>query len=183
MTDDFMSTFSPRPRSFAERVGGSDAPADALLPLKEEVVGNGPYKPYGFLPTGTINETCDVQRWLDGTEMPEGIEFQYRFLMQIGYIGEEQIKLFLPDCIILIEGKNLRDLRKKLARRQITFIQQFNTRVWPKHPDAGEPVVDATSVLVLKFAISAEQWLSESFQRLADDFCPFLIQRTSDSGH
>ena len=39
------------------------------------------------------------------------------------------------------------------------------------------------SVLVLKFAISAEQWLSESFQRLADDFCPFLIQRTSDSGH
>ena len=147
MTDDFMSTFSPRPRSFAERVGGSDAPANALPPSNEEAVGNGPYKPYGYLPTGTINETCDVQRWLDGTEMPEGIEFQYRFLMQIGYVGEEQIKLFLPDCIVVIEGKNLRDLRKKLARRQVTFIQQFSSKVWGQSAAAGETIINQISVM------------------------------------
>lgn len=142
-----MSTFSPpRQRTFTERVGGSDAPANAPTP-KEEVAGAGPYKPYGFLPTGTINETCDVQRWLDGTEMPEGIEFQYRFLMQIGYVGEEQIKLFLPDCIVVIDGKNLRDLRKKLARRQVTFIQQFSTRVWPVSSEKGSPVIDKIAVL------------------------------------
>jgi hypothetical protein len=138
--------FSPRPRSFAERVGAPELTTPAAAPA-EEIATNGTYKPYGYLPTGTINETCDVQRWLDGTEMPEGIEFQYRFLMQIGYVGEEQIKLFLPDCIVVIEGKHLRDLRKKLARRQVTFIQQFSSKVWSGPWSAGEPLISAISVI------------------------------------
>ena len=34
-----------------------------------------------------------MQRWIDGTQIAEGVELQYRFLMQIAYVGEEQIKL------------------------------------------------------------------------------------------
>ncbi|ATQ43123.1 hypothetical protein [Caulobacter mirabilis] len=137
MTDDFDAMFGGRPRpTFADRVGREQP---ATPPPMESAVGAGPYKPYGFLPSG-VGEACDVQRWLDGTEVAEGIEFQYRFLMQIGYVGEEQIKLFLPDCIVVIEGRQLRDLRKRLARRQVTFIAQYNPRVWPT-PPAGEPIV------------------------------------------
>ena len=51
--------------------------------------------------------------------------------MQVGYVGEEQLKLFLPDCIVVIEGQHLRDLRKKLARHQCTFIQQYSPCIWP----------------------------------------------------
>lgn len=143
--DDFDRVFggrTPNMPGFAQRVGRASSDPVTAPPLepKESLVGVGPYKPYGFLPAANLGETCDVQRWLDGTEVAEGIEFQYRFLMQIGYVGEEQIKLFLPDCIIVIEGRQLRDLRKKLARRQVTFIQQFNPRVWPSNAEAGSLV-------------------------------------------
>lgn len=148
MSDDFDEVFGRREAarpSFGERVARGEAfggqtrhvePAIAAeLPSASSM---GEYKPYGFLPTANIGETCDVQRWMDGTEIAEGIEFQYRFLMQVGYLGEEQIRLFLPDCIVVIEGSQLRDLRKKLARRQVTFIQQFNARVWiGKGPSDG----------------------------------------------
>jgi hypothetical protein len=130
--------------TFAERLGRADArPSEAT----EQVAGTGQYKPYGYLPTNSIGETCDVQRWLDGTEVAEGVEFQYRFLMQTGYVGEEQIRLFLPDCIILIEGRNLRELRKKLARRQVTFIQQYSPKVWPEQPMPGEAFISRIQVL------------------------------------
>ena len=126
---DFDKAFGSNGRSasFANRVGKPEVNGETF-------VGSGPYKAFGFLPTGTINETCEIVRWVDGTEIPEGIDFQYRFLMQVGFIGDEQLKLFLPDCIVVIEGRNLRDLRKKLARRQATFIQQYSARVWPKSP-------------------------------------------------
>jgi hypothetical protein len=145
--DDFDKVFgsAPKPHSFAERVGKPEAqpPADT----KEAKAGSGPYKPYGFLPSGNVGDTCDVQRWLEKTEIAEGIEFQYRFLMQIGYVGEEQLKLFLPDCIVVIEGMYLKDLRKKLARRQVTFIQQYSPKVWPTPPPKGEPVIENIEVV------------------------------------
>lgn len=144
-TDDFNEVFGGGPHerpSFLQRTGRAD-----ILPPEppNALVGTGPYRPYGFMPAGT-NEGCDVQRWVDGTETPEGIEFQYRFLMQIGYVGEEQIKLFLPDCIVVIEGQHLRELRKKLARRQVTFIQQYTPQVWPA-PPRGEPIVTSIAVV------------------------------------
>ncbi len=149
--DDFDRVFGGRSAnmpSFAQRVG-RPTPDPIIAPTidpKESLVGSGPYKPYGFMPTANIGETCDIQRWLEGTEIAEGIEFQYRFLMQIGYVGEEQIKLFLPDCVVLIEGRHLRDLRKKLARRQVTFIQQFNARVWPGIAQT-DPVVAGIEII------------------------------------
>lgn len=149
MNDDFDAVFGARPKpqtGFADRV--REPPSASASPppaVQEASVGSGPYKPYGYLPTG-MGEVCDVQRWMDGTEVAEGIEFQYRFLMQVGYVGEEQLKLFLPDCIVLIEGRHLRDLRRKLARRMVTFIQQYNPRVWPV-PAEGEPVVERIQVV------------------------------------
>jgi hypothetical protein len=127
-------------RTFADRVGrGADSASDSP--------GASEYRAYGHLATGDICETCDVQRWLDGTDTPEGIEFQYRFLMQIGYMGEEEIKLYLPDCIIVIEGKSLRDLRKKLARRQVTLIQQFSSFAWASAPRPGIALINAIQIL------------------------------------
>lgn len=144
--DDYQEVFgggsAERP-SFAARVGRAEPAAAA--PPGEEAAGSGAYKPYGFVPA-SVGECCDVQRWLDGTEIAEGIEFQYRFLIQVGYVGEEQIKLFLPDCIVVIEGRRLRDLRRKLARRQVTFIQQYSPLVWPA-PAAGEPIVTSIAVV------------------------------------
>ncbi len=142
--DDYSELFgdrSPQRPSFAERYA---RPAAGAQP-NESVAGSGTYKPYGFLPTA-VGECCDVQRWLDGTDVAEGIEFQYRFLVQIGYVGEEQIKLFLPDCIVVIEGRLLRELRKKLARRQVTFIQQYSSLIWPA-PPPGEPIVTRIAVM------------------------------------
>lgn len=147
MNDDFDAIFGRRPKvqpSFTDRLA-REQPAAPAAPAQETHVGSGSYKAYGFLPAG-VGEGCDVQRWLDGTEVAEGIEFQYRFLMQVGYVGEEQLKLFLPDCIVLIEGRHLRDLRKKLARRMVTFVQQYNPRVWPL-PAAGEAVIERIEVV------------------------------------
>lgn len=143
---EYDKVFGARPAPFAERVGRADGaaqPSDG----KEVSAGSGEYKPYGYLPSGNIGETCDVQRWLEQTGIAEGIEFQYRFLMQIGYVGEEQLKLFLPDCIVVIEGMYLKDLRKKLARRQVTFIQQYSAKVWPTPPPKGEPLIETINVV------------------------------------
>ncbi len=132
--------------SFTERLGRGDAKAEPGE-AKEETANGGVYKPYGYMPSGGIAETCDVQRWLENSQIAEGIEFQYRFLMQVGYVGEEQLKLFLPDCIVVIEGSYLRDLRKKLARRQVTFIQQYSSRIWPDAPPKGEPIIQSIEVV------------------------------------
>jgi hypothetical protein len=144
LSDEFDEVFGAAPQrpGFAARLGRAEPAPPAAEPAAEP----GVYKPYGFLPAGGIGESCEVCRWLDGTEIAEGIEFQYRFLMQIGFVGEEQLRLFLPDCIVVIEGKNLRDLRKKLARRQVTFIQQFSPRLWSGSPSQGEPVIDRIMV-------------------------------------
>ena len=147
--DDFETAFgsvNSTKATFTERLGRADAkPTNGEV--KEETVGDGAYKPYGFLPTGNIGETCDIQSWLENTETAQGIEVQYRFLMQVGYVGEEQLKLYLPDCIVVIDGRYLRDLRKKLARRQVTFIQQYSARVWPAAPVKGEPIIEKIEIV------------------------------------
>ena len=148
MTDEFDEIFgrgvTPRP-GFAERVKPNINPPPSSQ-VAESVVGSGPYKAYGFLPTGTIGEACDVRWWMPGTETIQGIEFQYRFLMQVGYVGDHELRLFLPDSIVVIEGKRLTDLRKKLARRMVTFMQQHNPRVWPV-PPTDEPLIERIEIM------------------------------------
>jgi hypothetical protein len=137
---DFDEAFGGKPS--ARITVGEQAP-----PSKEAKAGSGIYKPYGYLPAGNIGETCEVQRWLDATEVAEGTEFQYRFLMRVGFVGEEHLRLYLTDCMIVIEGQQLRELRKLLARRQVTFIQQYSRRVWPQEPPKGEPMVTRVEIM------------------------------------
>ena len=144
---DFDKAFGSTPNGragFTERVrpdGGKPANDDC----KDDIAGD--YKAYGYLPTNSVGETCEVIRWLEGTDVPEGIEFQYRFLMQIGFLGDEEIKLFLPDCIVFVRGKHLRELRKKLARRQVTFIQQYASRLWGQLKSAETPVIETIQII------------------------------------
>jgi hypothetical protein len=99
MTDEFNEIFgrgvTPRP-GFTERLKPNVQPS-ATSPTSETIVGSTPYKPYGYLPSGTIGEGCDVRWWMGSTETIQGIEFQYRFLMQVGYVGDQELRLFLPD--------------------------------------------------------------------------------------
>ncbi len=66
--------------------------------------------------------------------------------MQVGFVGETQLRLFLPDCIVVIEGDRLLDLRRMLARRRATFIQQYSPLVWPTRPPKGEPIIERVQV-------------------------------------
>jgi hypothetical protein len=146
--NDFDKAFGSDPTArdgFAKRVR-RDGPAPANDDHKEAEDEAG-YRAYGFLPTNSVGETCEVKRWIDGTTKAEGIEFQYRFLTQIGFVGDEQIRLFLPDCIVVIEGAHLLELRKRLARRQITFIQQYSVKIWPKAPPYSDSLVERIEVL------------------------------------
>lgn len=141
---DFDQAFgnAQRPTNFAQRLGKAEP-----LGENQTTVGTGAYKPYGFKPNG-MTEICEVVRWMDGTEIAEGVDFQYRFLLRVGFVGEEQLKLFLPDCIVVIDGKHLGDLRKKLGRRQCTFIQQFSARVWPKLRPQGETIIEKIQLVL-----------------------------------
>jgi hypothetical protein len=152
--DDFNAVFGARPPNFAERVmaeaqaKGVVRPTTALaIPAEQPVeltVGGGPYKPYSFMPA-SVGEGCDVRRWIDGTEIAEGTEFQYRFLMRVGYVGHTQLRLFLPDCVVVIDGQHLTELRQLLTRRRVTFIQQFHPRIWPM-PDQGEAIIQRIEI-------------------------------------
>lgn len=134
-------------QTFTERLGrGQSAPPQ---PAQASAVpaSNGVYRAYGAMVAEGIAETCDIQAWMENTAIPQGIELQYRFLMQVAYVGEEQLRLFLPDAIVVIEGHHLRDLRKRLARRQVTFICQFSPRIWRTAPARGEPIVERISII------------------------------------
>lgn len=111
---------------------------------EEKTVGSGPYKAYGFAPTDDL-ETCDVSWWLKG-EIPQGQELQYRFLVRIGYLGDDQLHLMMTDCVLHLEGRNLTDLRKRLARRRVTFIRAFNPKLWPA-PKPEEPIIEKITLL------------------------------------
>lgn len=149
MSGEFDELFGRRP-SFVERTGRSGetaAPDEATGAQEEQTAGSGAYKPYGFMPGQGLVETCDIQAWMPASETPLGNEVQYRFLVRIRYIGEEVLDLILTDCIIHIEGRHLRDLRKRLSRRQATFIQCHNPMVWREPPVPGEPVITSIDVI------------------------------------
>jgi hypothetical protein len=141
VSGDFDEMFQQRGKRWVER---TSEPRPALAE-GEELAGTGPYKPYGYVPTDDL-ETCDIVWWLPG-QVAQGHVIQYRFLIRIAYIGEEDLHLFLTDSVVRIEGQRLFDLRKRLSRRRITFIQCFNPLVWPEQPPAEEPVISRISVL------------------------------------
>lgn len=150
MTDDFDRMFGSHPQrrpSFAERVGGAP-PEPPSAATGDGAVSASPYRAYGFLPAG-VGEACEVASWVDGTDIPDGIEFQYRLLMDVGFTGrnETELRIHLPACIVLVQGQMLRELRKKLARHTVTFVQQWNPKVWKERPPEGEPFIERIRII------------------------------------
>lgn len=151
MNDEFERLFRPT-ATHGERVRpgasakGHDAPDE-----KEVLVGSTDYHPYGYRPGGAPD--CDIQAWHKlRRDIPEGMSFDYRMLLRIGYGGLDVggdamfLRLFLPDCIIQIEGQHLHELRQKLRRREISFIQEFSELVFGMKASqlpAGEPVISS----------------------------------------
>ena len=145
MSGSFDDMFQRNGGGWAGRVqeprGAVQDPSEARA---EQVIGSGPYKPYGYTPADDL-ETCDVSWWLKG-QIPQGQEIQYRFLVRVGYLGDDQLHLMLTDCVLHLEGRNLTDLRKRLARRRVTFIRAFNPALWPA-PQPDEPLIERIALL------------------------------------
>lgn len=157
MSDDFDSVFGRgaegRP-NFSERVSRGEAFGGRVDPrpaMAAEAASTAPvpgvYKAFGFMPAGNVNQACEVRRWMDGTDVPEGAVFFYRLLMQIGFSGDDELRLMLPDTIIVLTGKNLNELKQALMRQQATYIQQHNELVWPKAVVQGEAVIYRVDVV------------------------------------
>jgi hypothetical protein len=144
--DGFDEMFGQRP-SFRERVGAEKAPPPPETRTEQQTVGSGHYKPYGFMPSSNLLEGVDITWWMPATQIPVGMEVQYRFITRLGYIGQTHLHLVLTDCVVKLEGVGLTDLRKRLARRQATFIQAFNSDVYPGPPPTGEPCITSVQVL------------------------------------
>ena len=151
MSDDVDALFGEKPRpSFTGRLYSERQPLPGppvAAPEPAELSADaGVYRPYGFMPSNTVGESCELRGWMPGTVTEQGIVFQYRFLMEVGYVGDGMLKLVFPASIIAIEGQRLTELRQKLARRMVTFIQQYHPRQWPT-PLEGEPLVERIEVV------------------------------------
>lgn len=143
MTQDFDALFRPS-GGWAKRVAGDDPSASVAPQETAEDQQGGEYRAYGFVPSDDLH-ACEVSWWLTH-DVPQGQEFQYRYLVRVGFVGDDQLHLMLTDCIIAIEGKHLHDLRKRLSRGKVTFIQAFNPKRWPKPPDT-EPIIEKVQLL------------------------------------
>jgi hypothetical protein len=154
---DFDQVFGRRPEpraSFAERVGQSqgfggrsDPVAGMALEAASEQVVPGVYKAFGFIPAGQHNQSCEVRSWVDGTDVPDGVVFFYRLLMQIGYTGTNELKLMLPDSIIVLTGRNFEPLRQALTRQLATYVQQHSKRIWSAPVGADETLIDRIEII------------------------------------
>ena len=136
MTDDLDSVFGRKP-NFTERFASAKAPPPEAPAPESAEVG---YKAYGTLTNASLASMCDIGMWMDGTTIPVGSKFPYHLLMEIAYVGSEELRLYFPDKIVVIEGRHLNDLAEKLSRRLISSIQQFNASIWTRFP-ADRPII------------------------------------------
>lgn len=156
--DEFERVFGTRPReerpSFADRVargeafGGRIDPRPAMAVEAATVAPTpGEYRAFGFLPTGNVNVSCEVRWWMEGTNVPEGLVFPYRLLMQIGFAGDNTLRLLLPHCCIQLAGRKLNPLTQALMRQQVTFIQQWNAKVWTSSRQNYDSIIDTIEIV------------------------------------
>jgi hypothetical protein len=142
MTHEFEDFLSRPHTSWTDRT--AKAPLASQHGPTTDDAPDGRYRAYGTTPSDDL-DACNVSWWLT-SDVPQGQEFQYRFLLRVGYIGDTTLHLFLSDCILHIEGRNLSDLRNKLARQKATMIQAFNPNLWPP-PAESEPLIHSISIL------------------------------------
>lgn len=153
---DFDQVFGRRPeqKSFVQRVGAppafggrSDPVAAMAVEAASEQPTPGAYKAFGFMPSGQINQNCEVRSWVDGTDVPDGTVFYYRLLMQIGFTGTNELRLMLPDSIIVLTGSNFDPLRQALSRQLVTYVQQFSKKVWSAPAHSGETMIERIEII------------------------------------
>ena len=154
---EFDQVFGRRPegrRGFVERVGSgqpfggrTDPVAAMALEAATEQPPPGVYKAFGFIPAGQHNQSCEVRSWVDGTDVPDGVVFFYRLLMQIAFTGTNELRLMLPDSIIVLTGSNLEPLRQALTRQLVTYVQRFSKRVWPSLPAPSDTLIERVEII------------------------------------
>ena len=144
---------SARP-SHAERVAPNTAARSHADPV-EETVGSTDYKAFGALAGGSPD--CDVRTWKAlRMDLPEGVMFDYRLLSMVHYSAldldgvEMEIDLIFPDCIIRLIGRHLDEMRLKIRRRQVSFIQEYSPMVYKTPVEKlprGEPVITRVHIM------------------------------------
>ncbi len=145
--DEFDQMFGQQPRQkFTERVGRVDPLGDGPRAAREIAAADagaetGIYKAFGSPHIGAVTRGCEVRRWLDATEIAEGIVFPYRLVLRLDFTGEDDLQIVLPDAIVSFTGAFLLPLREGLMREQVSFIQQFSPRVWPAGRRPGETII------------------------------------------
>jgi hypothetical protein len=155
---DFDQVFGRRPEpkpSFVHRVTGGQPASphpDPIAAMTIEAATNqlaetSTYKAFGFIPAGTINQSCEVRSWVPGTDVPDGVVFFYRLLMEIAFTGTNELRLKLPDSIIVLTGRNLEPLRQALTRQLATYVQQFSKKVWASPAGPADTVIERIEIV------------------------------------
>lgn len=127
----------------AERFGERIDPRPAMgIEAATVATAPGEYRAFGFMPSGNINLACEVRWWMEGTTIPEGLAFPYRLMMQVGFSGDDTLRILLPDTVVQIEGSHLDALRQALMRQQVTFIQQFHAKIWSNMGSGNDTIVE-----------------------------------------
>ena len=136
MTDEIDEMF-PDPtlrKSFTERVGGPPVRTDGeALPALPR--GMKEYEPWGYQAGGRADEGCTVYSWVDGTTISTGTHFPWRLYLGCDFHDDTELRILLPHRIIVVEGQKLDDLRHRLGRQAVAFIQQCNPGIWNLTPE------------------------------------------------
>lgn len=79
-------------------------------------------------------------RWWTARSHAQGEMINYAYLVKMLYTGDDYLSLVTSSSVIAIQGKNLGELRRRIATREVEFVQMFNPNVWDA-PDEGAPIV------------------------------------------
>ena len=145
MSDDIDELFGRTSRgSFVERYAPPKVPQ---APENQPVVLTDEYRAFGTTPSGQPEEVCVLRRWLDGTNIPSSTVFKNRFLMRTDLIGDDEIRLLLVDCIVVLTGRGFtEEICQRFTSGAITYAQQFNCHMWRASPQ-NSPVVEKIDIV------------------------------------
>lgn len=88
-------------------------------------------------------ERMQIIRYGDTMHYPS-----YRYLMDIIHTESyDGIVLVYSFMIIKIRGENLQDLIEHIAFSEVTYIQKFDSRKWPR-PPKGQTIIEDMDVVV-----------------------------------
>ena len=101
--------------------------------------GVGAYVPWGREHT----ETTDIEiRCANG----EWEQVRDPYIVSVGGVRDETVTLKCASFVVIIEGRNLGELRKLIRARQVDFIEEFDRSRWPQ-PGVGAPVIERMQIV------------------------------------